>query len=72
LIEDRRCPVGYYADEGLTGLDAAELLDGQPLAPREYDDRAVRQLIDTIRVMPDGRITIIFKGGDTVETQYMG
>jgi hypothetical protein len=46
---------------------AAELLDGQPLAPREYDDRAVRQLIDTIRVIDKDRIKITFKDGMEIE-----
>ncbi|MDR1206023.1 MAG: hypothetical protein LBL26_11190, partial [Peptococcaceae bacterium] len=46
---------------------AAELLGSQPLAPREYDDCAVRQLIDTIRVIDKDRIKITFKGGMEIE-----
>jgi hypothetical protein len=48
---------------------AFELLKQEPFSLTEYDDRAVRQLIDTIKVMDGGKLRITFKGGDVVERE---
>ena len=36
-----------------------------------YDDRTVRLLVEYIRVMGDGRIVIMLKGGVTVEEKVI-
>jgi hypothetical protein len=48
---------------------ATDSMAGEPLALNEYDDRAARQLIDTIRVMGGGRLLVTFKGGIELERQ---
>jgi hypothetical protein len=42
---------------------ASELLEAEPLVLAEYDDRAVRQLLDTIRAPAKNRLLITLKGG---------
>jgi DNA invertase Pin-like site-specific DNA recombinase len=49
-------------------IDAAtDLLDDKPFTLPGYDDQAVRQLVDTIRVLEKDRIVITFKGGMDIE-----
>jgi DNA invertase Pin-like site-specific DNA recombinase len=48
---------------------ASELLEDEPLIPAEYDDQAVRQLVDTVKVLAKDRLTITFKGGMEIEQQ---
>jgi hypothetical protein len=45
-----------------------EILGNEPKKLSEYDDRAIRQLVDTIKVLAGGKLKITFKGGDTIET----
>ena len=64
----------YEAQQADKGRDAeivaaSELLAGKPLTLTEYDDRAVRQLVDTIKVLGGSRLHITFKGGDMVEME---
>jgi hypothetical protein len=40
------------------------MIPSETLRLTEYDDRNLRQLIDTIRVMQDHRLEVTFKGGD--------
>ena len=35
----------------------------------EYNEIVVRKLIEYIRVMPDGKLVIVLKGGITIEEQ---
>ena len=35
----------------------------------EYNEIVVRKLIECIRVMPDGTLVIVLKGGMTIEEQ---
>ena len=35
----------------------------------EYNEIVVRKLIECIRVMPDGKLVIVLKGGITIEEQ---
>jgi len=46
---------------------ASELLEDEPFTLPEYDDQAVRQLVDTIRVVAKDRITVTLKGGMEIE-----
>ena len=39
----------------------------QEVAFHEYDDTTVRLLVEYIKVMPEGKIVIVFKGGGEVE-----
>jgi DNA invertase Pin-like site-specific DNA recombinase len=48
---------------------ASELLENEPATLTEYDDRAIRQLVDTIRVLAGGKLKITFKGGDFIEKE---
>ncbi|MFZ2538376.1 MAG: hypothetical protein WAX04_05700 [Oscillospiraceae bacterium] len=43
--------------------DICETFDRVSLEVLEYDDTTVRQLIDTIKVMSEDKLLIIFKGG---------
>jgi hypothetical protein len=43
-----------------------ELLDSEELCFSEYDDLTGRRLVDTIRVMHDGTLIIVLKGGITI------
>ena len=36
----------------------------------EYNEIVVRKLIECIRVMPDGNLVIVLKGGMTIEEQF--
>ncbi len=48
---------------------ATEAMAGEPLTLTEYDDRAARQLIDTIKVMGGGKLLVTFKGGMEIGRQ---
>lgn len=43
--------------------DLCETLGRTSLDVTEYDDKNIRQLIDTIKVMGEDKLLIIFKGG---------
>lgn len=47
------------------------LLTDEALCFDIYDDRTVRLLVEYIRVMGDGRIVIMLKGGVTVEEKVI-
>jgi DNA invertase Pin-like site-specific DNA recombinase len=74
-LAEVRQTIGAYEAAHTDGGDseqlaaAAEILDAEPLLLTEYDDRAVRQLVDTIRVMGGGRLRVTLKGGDTTEIE---
>lgn len=40
-----------------------EVLENEPEHSDSYDDELVRQIIDTIKVIDEGRLEIYFKGG---------
>ena len=46
---------------------ASELLEDEPFTLPGYDDQAVRQLVDTIRVLAKDRILVTLKGGMEIE-----
>ncbi|MEG2876332.1 MAG: hypothetical protein RR895_08760, partial [Hydrogenoanaerobacterium sp.] len=46
-----------------------EALKTAPLTVIEYDDNLTRQLIDTINVIGDNRLLIVFKDGRTAEQE---
>ncbi|MEG0397405.1 MAG: hypothetical protein RR612_11800, partial [Oscillospiraceae bacterium] len=46
-----------------------EALKTAPLTVTEYDDNLTRQLIDTIKVMGDNRLLIVFKDGRMTEQE---
>lgn len=64
---------GYKSQrQAVTSLDRqmgeiCETLGKTALAITEYDDKNVRQLIDTIKVVGDSQLLIIFKGGFELE-----
>ncbi|MEG0900032.1 MAG: hypothetical protein RSF40_10030 [Oscillospiraceae bacterium] len=64
---------GYKTQrQAVTSLDRqmgeiCETLGKSILAITEYDDKNVRQLIDTIKVVGDNQLLIIFKGGFELE-----
>ena len=47
--------------------DIRTALRNAPFEITEYSDNAVRQMIDTIKVMNENKLLIIFKGGFEVE-----
>ena len=47
--------------------DAVTMLANEPLLLSEYNDQAVRQLVDTIRVLAKDRIMVTLKGGVEIE-----
>ena len=44
-----------------------KILDGIEINFSEYNEIVVRKLVECIRVMRDGKIVIVLKGGMTVE-----
>lgn len=50
--------------------DMRAALQNAPFEISEYSDNIVRQMIDTIRVMDENRLLIIFKGGYEVEQPF--
>ena len=51
-------------------IEAVGILEREPLLLSQYDDKIVRQLVDTIRVVAKDQITVILKGGTEI-TQYI-
>lgn len=47
------------------------MLQDESLRFNEYDDRTVRVLVDYIRVMKEGIIVIMLKGGITIEEKVV-
>ena len=55
----------HYTERQIT--QAVTMLENEPLLLSEYDDQAVRQLVDTIRVLAKDRIMVTLKGGMEIE-----
>jgi hypothetical protein len=70
VLEERTAVLTAISDhEAERGNEREALPDLPALAVTEFDDNAVRQLIDTIRAHSGGRLEITLKGGETLERQ---
>ena len=52
--------------------DICRALRNAPFESTEYSDSVVRQLIDTIKVVNEDKLIIIFKGGVQIEQSLTG
>ena len=57
-----------YTERQVT--EAINMLEQEPLLLSQYDDRIVRQLVDTIRIEAKDKIIVILKGGTEI-CQYL-
>jgi DNA invertase Pin-like site-specific DNA recombinase len=70
VLDEREAVLAAISDyEAERGNEREPLPELPPLAVTEFDDNAVRQLIDTIRTHSGGRLEITLKGGEMIERQ---